>query len=631
MPDYTFPKLLKHNYEKYSDKKVAMLKKDRGIWQPYTWKECYEIVKNFSLGLLSMGLKPGDKVSIIGRSSPEWYWADIAVQAAGGIVVGIFNDCMPAEIKHYTLSSESKFIIAEDQEQVDKVLEIKEELPLIEKVIYWEPKGLWFYDQPYIISLDDVLSNGKEYEKTHLGLFEENIEKGVGDDTVLILYSSGTTGLPKGAMISNNNVLGISAALQAIHKWNDTDNYMSPIPPAWITGHVNIGMSFLAGCVTSFAESNETMQADLREVGPQTVMYAPPMWEQMVRMIQAKLTDTSGTKRFLYNIFLPIGYKKCDTEVARKELGFFWKALYRIADLVVYRNLKDKLGMLRVRDAYTGGMAVSPEIIRYYRAIGINMKMAYGLTEGGSNLVEIRDDDVKLETSGVPLDGIEVAVTEEGEILVRGIGLIKGYHKNPEATSRAIRGSWLHTGDFGHLDEDGHLTVMDRMADVKPLSTGKKFSPQYTETRLRFSPYVKDSLVFGNEKVEHIACLIDIDEVNAGHWAEAHNLPYTTYTDLSQKDEVIKLISSEIEKINRGLPEHAQVKKLVVMHKPFDPDELEVTRTGKLRRGAIEERFRDILDAVYEGKDTIRVQTPITYRDGRKGMLETTLKVQTLE
>lgn len=631
MRDDTFPKLLMQQYEKCQDKTVAMRHKDKGIWQTYTWKGYYEKVKFFSLGLISMGLKRYDKVSILGENQPQWYWANLAVQAAGGIVVGIFIDCMPEEVKYYVSNSETRFVLAHDQEQVDKVLEIKDELPLVEKVIYWDPKGLWLYDKPFLISFDEVLELGREYEKLHSNVFEENVKKGDGDDIALILYTSGTTGVPKGAMVSHNNILNLTKVMLKIDPARDTDNYVSAISPAWITEHNMIAVHLIVGGPVSFPEDPETVQEDIRDIGPQTLFYSARQLEATSRMIQAKIMDTSAPKKLLFNLFLPVAYKKADTEIARKGMSLLWRAIYWLGSVTVYRNLLDKLGMLNARKVYSGGAAVSPDIIRFFRGIGVNVKVGYGSSEGGVAGSGQRDGDVKLETAGPPYGSVEMRLTDEGELLVRGPGVFKGYYRNPEATKIAISDGWFRTGDFCHLDEDGHLTVMGRVTDVRGLSSGKKFSPDYSEIRLRFSPYLKDALVFGVESEDYVTAIINIDKENVGRWAEAGHIAYTTFTDLSQKPEVIDLVAKEIEKVNKGLPDHARIKKFVNLQKEFDPDESELTRTRKLRRAFVEQRFKDIIDCMYSGSTEIEIQSEITYRDGRKGLTGTILKVCSLD
>ena len=622
----TFPKLLAEQ-RRLRSSKIAMRRKDRGIWKEYTWQYYYDKVKYFSLGLISIGLKRGDKVSILGENEPEWYWADLAIQAAGGIVIGIFTDCMPNEVQYYAGFSDSKFILAHDQEQVDKVLEVIKNLPLIEKVIYWDPKGLWFYNQPFLISFDQIIELGQEYEKTHPHEFEDNIQKGAGDDVALILFTSGTTGLPKGAMVSYNNILKVAKHVQPVDPNFETDNYLSAISPAWITEHSSMASHLLVGMPVSFPEDPETVQQDLREIGPQIVFFAARQLEAMARIIQAKMADSGLLKKTAFNLFLPIGYKHCENKLACKESGIWLKIFYALGDLIVFRNLRDKFGILHARKAYSGGAALSPDIIKFFRAMGLNLRVGYGSSEGGVSICGQLEGEIKLETAGRPWGSVEVRLTDDNELLVRSPGVFKGYYKNPDATAKAIINGWYQSGDFCHIDEDGHVVVMGRMNDVRGLATGKKFSPDYTEIRLRFSPYIKDALVFGRETESYVTAIINIEKETVGRWAESKHIAYTTFSDLSQKSEVLDLITQELKKINSSLPEHARIRKFVSLNKEFDPDESELTRTRKLRRAFVEQKFKEIIDGMYNGDSEIKQISEITYRDGKKGRVETFIKV----
>ena len=627
----TLAKLLKYNYEKYGDRRVALRAKDRGIWRTYTWKDYYEKVKYFSLGLMSLGLEPGDKVSVLGESKPEWYWAELATHGALGTVVGIFTDCLPSEVKYYAEDSESKFVVAHDQEQVDKLLEIEDKLPLLKKVVYWEPKGLWSYNAPILMSLDDVIESGKEYEKGHPGLFEDNIEKGKGEDIGGIMYTSGTTGLPKGAMLSIRALVEGARAWHSIDKWTISDQFLSFMSPVWLTDQaVGVGGSLLAGMKINFPEEPETVQENIREVGPQILFWGPRNWESVTRLIQAKMIDTSAFRRLMYQLFLPVGYKMAESRLAREKVNWLWRSLCFIANLVVFRALKDKVGLLKVRCAYSAGAALSPDIFRYFQAIGVNIKQLYGSTEMG--LVTIHpDDDVRPETCGPIMPGYECRLSEDGEILVRGDNLFCGYYKKPEATKKAYVGDWYSSGDFGHIEDDGHLIVIDRMEDLKELSGGRKFSPQHTEIRLRYSPYIKDTLVVGSEDKAFVTTIINIDIDNVGRWAEARRIPYTTFTDLSQKPEVIKLVMSEIQRVNRNLPEWTTIRRFVNLHKEFDADEAELTRTRKIRRTFVEDRYQYLINALYGDKHELNVEAPIVYRDGRQGTIMTTIRVNAVD
>jgi long-chain acyl-CoA synthetase len=631
MTENTLPKLLKKNAEKYGDQRIAMRVKDRGVWQRFTWKDYYENVKYFSLGLLSLGMKRGDKVSILGENKPEIFWAELGIQAVGGTMVGIFTDCTPPEVKFYVTDSDSTFVVAHDQEQVDKLLQIKEDLPLVKKVIYWDPKGLWSYEDPILISFLEMIRLGKEYEKNYPGLFEECIENGKGEEIALICYTSGTTGLPKGAMISHKGLVAIAYAWRDVDHWSDNDRYVSFIPPGWIAEQaVGVAGQLVSGMEVNFPEEPETVQENIREIGPSILFFAPRLWENINRMIQAKITDTSALRRWIYHLLLPIGYKTAEYRSSKKGPSPFLKFLHHLAHGVLFRPLKDRVGLSRIRCAYTAGSAVSPEILNYFQAIGVNIKQLYGGSEQGLVTIHL-DGEIKYETCGPPMPGVEVCLSPEGEILVKGDNIFSGYYKNLEATQEKIRDAWYYTGDFGHIDEDRHLVVIDRMEDLKELKGGRKFSPQFAEIRLRFCPYIKDALVIGGEDKDYVTAIINIDLDNVGRWAEARRIPYTTFTDLSQKSEVIELIKKDIQRINKFLPEWSRIRKFVNLHKEFDADEAELTRTRKLRRTFVESRYNDLITALYGEDREYNVEASITYRDGRKGVIKTAIQINPVE
>jgi len=638
----TLPKLLKYNYEKYGDTKVAMRVKQFGIWQAYTWKDFYDKTKYLSLGLISLGLKPGDKVSILGDNKPEWYCAELAVQAAGAVATGIFTDCMSNEVRYYVEHSDSKFAIAHDQEQVDKFLTpykdregkehppLKDELKLLKKVIYWDPKGVWNYDEAILLSFNEVMELGKEYEKKHPGAFEKSIENVKSDDVCILSYTSGTTGLPKGAMMKHGTMIQAAESLLTVERWEDDDQYVSFLPPAWIAEQAfGVGGSLLYGIEVNFPEAAETVLENIREIGARVLFWGPRNWESVNRMIQAKIIDTTPLNRLLYHIFLPVGYKYTDIQEARQKPSPFWRFMHFLAHWAVFRDLKDKVGLSNVRMAYTAAAPISPDVIRFFRAIGVNIKQLYGGTEQG--LVTLhRGDDVRPETSGPVMPKVQVRLTDDGEVLIKGENLFCGYYKSPEATEEKLQGGWYHSGDFGNITEDGHLVVMDRMADLRELKGGRKFSPQYAEIRLRFSPYIKDVLTIGGGDKDYVTCVVNIDLDNVGRWAEARRIPYTTFTDLSQKPQVIELIRTDIVRINKTLPQWARIKKFANLHREFDADEAELTRTRKIKRNVVEERYKDLIDAMYGGASELTVEAPITYRDGRKGTITTALKINSV-
>jgi long-chain acyl-CoA synthetase len=631
MAEASLNQLLKAQYEKYGKTKVAMRRKDYGIWNEYTWKDYYENVKYFGLGLISLGLKAGEKVAIIGENDPEWYWAALAAQAARGVGVGIFPDCAPAEVKYVIENSDTVFVVAEDQEQTDKVIQIRDEIPNVRKVIYWDSKGMYGYIDPFIMSFYDVVKLGREYEKFHPGLLESLIAQSKPDEIAVMCYTSGTTGLPKGAMASNRYITSAGECLFAIDGWRPEDDYLSYLSPAWGTEwNLGLGTALRTGTSVCFAEKPETIQANIREIAPRVVFYNPRMWETLNSMVQSKISDTHVIYRFAYNLMLPVGYRIADARLRKERVGLFWRCLYAVAEWLLFRPLRDKLGLVNIRWAYSAGAGISPDILRFFQSINVNLKQIYGLTESQMNCIH-RDGDVNPETCGPPLPGHQVRISEAGEILLKPAEPFSGYYKNPEATkARFDSHDWILSGDAGYITEDGHLVVMDRLEYLMELGEGRKFSPDFIETRLRFSPYIRDVMIIGGKGKGFVTAIIIIDFDNVGKWAEDHHLTYTTFTDLSQKPQVSDLVLNDIRRINAVLPDWARVKKYLLFHKEFDPDEAEMTRTRKIRRSFMEDKYRALVDSLYSNAEEVIAEAPITYQDGRKGIVKTTITIRDL-
>lgn len=625
----TIPQLIWRNCQKWTDKPAVCVKR-RGIWQSYSWQEYYEKVKYFSLGLISLGFEPGDVICIIGDNEPEWFWAEFAAQAAGGLATGMFVDSIPAEVKYIASHSGSKFAVVNDQEQTDKFLEIKSELPLLKKIIYWDPKGLKNYDDPILTSFNKVLEIGKEYEKSHPGLFEENVQKGKGDDKAFIYYTSGTTGLPKGAVLTHKALINTARAFLSRFPLDENDNLVSNFPPAWV------GDSFFAtiphlltGARLNFPEEPETVSEDTREVGPDFVIYGPRQWESLVSSVQVKMADAGALKRLIYNLFMPVGYKIADMNFRNEKPDLFWRTLHSIAHAVLFRPLKDKLGLSNARFAVTGSSVLSLDSFRFIHALGVELRQNYASTEAGFISCHSKGE-IDFQSVGRPAPGVEVRITDEGELLVRSECVFTGYHKDPEKTAAVLSNGWCRTGDAVHVNEEGHLIFLDRLEHMGELASGVRYAPQYIEGRLRFSPYIKDAMVVGGKDKEYVCAIINIDFAMVGKWAEHHRIPYTTFVDLSQKKEVAELIQQDLTRVNNYLPEGARVKKFVLLHKEFDPDEAELTRTRKLRREFMEQRYKELIDAMYNGADSVTVQASVTYRDGRKGTVSTSVQIRSL-
>jgi len=626
--ELTIPKLFFEQAGKYGKDRVAMREKEFGIWCPVTWQDYFENVKYLSLGLISLGLKEGDKVSMIGDNRPEGLWAEMAALCARGVGVWLFQDCLVDEVKYIIDHSDTRFLFGEGQEEVDKGISIFHECPKLEKIIWDDPKGMRNYDQDYLISLKEVKELGRELDKKEPDLFKDLVYKGHGDEVALLFYTSGTTSLPKGALLSHNNMLTMGKHLMAVDPCLDQDDYVSYLPFAWIGEQMmSISCGLQIGYTINFPEAPETAQENIREIGPH-VMFAPPrMYEEMTRRVQVKHLDATWTKRKLYELSTKIGYHVANLKFNKKPVPFYLKLLEWLASITVQKKLKDHLGLSNVRNAYTGGAAMGPDHFRFFHALGVNLKQIYGQTEVAGISVVHKSGDIKFDTVGHPIPGTEIKITEDGEIITKSSSVFLGYYKNPEATASALKDGWLHSDDRGFIDDDGHLVVFDRTKDVFTLRDGKPFAPQYLETRLKFSPYVKDSWVIGDKK-DYISAVLCIDYQVVGKWADENKLNYTSYTELSQKEEVYDLIEKQIRQANKDLPDAAKVAKFTSLYKELDPDDDELTRTRKLRRKFVEKRYKDILDALYSDANMVHIDTTIKYEDGREAHIKTDMHIR---
>lgn len=628
--DLTIPKLFYQQATKYGKDRVAMREKEFGIWLPITWQDYLENVKYLALGLINLGLEEGDKVSMIGDNRPEGLWAEMATLCARGIGVWLFRDSLIDEVKYIIDHSDTRFIFGEGQEEVDKAISIFNECPKLKKIIWDDPKGMRNYDQDYLISLKEVQQLGRELEKDKPQLFEELINKGRGDEVALLFYTSGTTALPKGALLSHHNMLTMGQHLMAVDPCFDTDDYVSYLPFAWIGEQMmSISCGLQIGYTLNFPEEPETAQENIREIGP-NVMFAPPrMYEQMTRTVQVKYLDSTWIKRKFYEFSTYIGYKVANLKFDKKPARWYWKVLEWLASISVQKKLKDHLGLSGVRNAYTGGAAMGPDHFRFFHALGVNLKQIYGQTEVAGISVVHRNGDIKFDTVGHPIPGTEVKIAEDGEILTRSPSVFLGYYKNPEATKKTLIDGWLYSGDKGFIDDDGHLVVFDRTKDVFTLKDGKPFAPQYLETRLKFSPYIRDSWVIGDKK-DYISAVLCIDYSVVGKWADEKKLNYTSYQELSQMPEIYDLVEKQIRQANKDLPDVAKVVKFTNLYKELDADDDELTRTRKLRRGFVEKRYEDIVNALYSDKNTVHIDTTIKYEDGREARIVTDMQIRSV-
>ena len=627
----TIPGLLRANYERWGDREVAIRDKDFGLWQEYTWKECYEKVKYFSLGLVSLGLQPGDKVAIIGDNEPEWFWSAFATQAARGIVVPQFTDAIPEELKYTLDFADCKFVVARDQEQVDKILDIKGDLPKVEKIIYWYYKGMRNYTEPLLVRFDQVGELGKKYEKRHPGHFDRSMESLSPEDIANIYYTSGTTGQPKAVMCSHRSLIGSSRATLTLSDLSHKDNILCYLPPAWV-GEAYLGSipHLLTGAKLNIPEEPETVLHDITEILPYMILGGPRQWEGWVSQIRAKISEAGALEQAVYNVFMPIALKVADCRLKGKPVPVHLKLLYAVSDLLLLRAIRDRIGLSNAKFAATAGSVLGEDTFKFIGALGIKLRQVYGSSEGGM-ISGHQEDDIRVATVGSPLPGVAVKVNEEGEILVKSEYAFTQYYKNPEATAKALRDGWWYSGDAGTVDDHGHVIFMDRVSELGALRSGDKYAPQYIESGLRFSTYIKDAMAVGDKTRDFVTAMVIIDFENVGRWAEMNRVPYTTFTDLSQKEEVGRLIRADMERVNDALPEVSRVKRYVLLHKEFDPDEADLTRTRKLKREALEKRYCELIEALYDGREEIEVEAEITYQDGKKGKLRTSLKIHTME
>ena len=626
----TLPKLLLHQARQFGDR-VALREKEFGIWQTITWRQFAAHVRDFALGLHALGVRRGDKVAIIGDNRPEWLYAELAAQAIGGAAVGVYQDSVAEEVRYVLQASDARVIVAEDQEQVDKILEIWPDLRDVLKVIYYYPKGLRTYREPFLAHFPDIEALGRSYGAHYPQLFDAEVAAGCGADVALLATTSGTTARPKLAMLTHTNLISQGCGLLAVDPIQPGDEFVSFLPLAWVGEQmITVACGMQVGFTINFPESASTVQENIREIGPH-VMFAPPrIWENMLSSVQVKIQDSTRFKRWMFEQAMRVGYAMADARFARRRSLPWLRLGYALARYLVFEPVKDHLGLRFLRRAYTGGAALGPDVFRFYHALGVNLKQVYGQTESSGLSVIHRDGDIKYQTVGKPLPNTEVRIAENGEILVRSPAVFPGYYKNPEATAEALADGWLHSGDAGYFDADGHLVVIDRAKDVMVLHDGTTFSPQFIENKLKFSPSIKEAVVFGGDW-PFVTALINIDFANVGKWAETRHLSYTTYTDLAQKPEVYALIRRDVERANADLPPAARIRRFLLLHKELDADDAELTRTRKVRRRYIAQRYADLVSALYSNDDDVEVETTITYQDGRTALISTRLRIETLD
>ncbi len=632
----TFPKLLMRNARSFGKDKVALREKEFGVWQSFTWEDYFNHVKYFCLGMVSLGLNKSDTVSIIGDNRPEWVYAEIAAQCTGAIGIGIYQDSILKEVSYIINLAESKFIIAEDQEQVDKILDMGDELPSVRKIIYTDERGMRKYDDERLIFFPEVEKLGREYEKANPGIFESMVNATNPEDPAQICTTSGTTGNPKLAVLTHKNMLSMAKNLGEVDPKFGKDEFVSFLPLPWIGEQMMcVASALLFGFTVNFPEQPETATDNIREIGPNVIFSPPRVWENLAATVQVKILDASPMKRYLFNKFLPVGYEWADLKFQKKTPTLIQKLRYMVAYLLVFRALKDRLGFTNIRSASTGGAALGPDTFRFFHALGVNLKQIYGQTEiSGISCIHV-DGDVNFDSVGKPIPETDVKILDPdesgvGEVVSKSPALFIGYYKNPQATEETIIDGWLHSGDAGYFDERGHLIIIDRMKDIMTLESGERFSPMFIENKLKFSPYIKEVVCIGHKR-DYIIAMICIDFGIVGKWAEENRLNYTTYTDLASKPQVYDFIQKEVEKVNATLKESQRIKKLLLLYKELDADDDELTRTRKVRRGFIDQKYADIIEGVYNNDQIIHIDTIIKYQDGKTSRLKTDIAVRDLK
>jgi long-chain acyl-CoA synthetase len=591
--------LLAAQARRYGRRKVALREKKYGIWQEVTWDDYAAHVRALCLGLLQLGLARGDKVAVISGNRPAWLFTELAAQAAGAIPLGIFVDSLPDHVKLVLRHSEARVVLVEDQEQADKVVSVRNDLPRLERIIVDDVRGLEGQRDPMVTSLEAVEELGRQLDAREPGRYEALLERGTPEDVAVLLYTSGTTGVAKGAMISHRNLLATAASVTQVDRIRDSDEIVSFLPFSWVgEQNLSVAIPLYTGATVNFPEEPETTRDDLREIGPHVMIAPPRFWETMCSEYQVKMVDAGRLKRAAARLALALGGQVAARRLSGRAPGWGDRLRQHLAHVLAFRTLLDKFGLARVRFAYTGGAPLGPEIFGFFRATGLNLKQVYGQTESSGICVLHPDGDVRADTLGQPTPGTQVRISDTGEILVAGESVFLGYYKNPDATTRALENGWLHTGDAGLVDERGHLVMIDRVTDVLRLADGSRFSPALIENKLKFSPYVREAVVVGEQR-PHVVAMIQIDLGNVGSWAEAHRLPFTTFKDLSGKAEVSALIAEVVARVNQDLPDVARIRAFGLFDKELHADDGELTRTQKVRRATILEKYGHMVEDLY--------------------------------
>ena len=607
---------------------AAIREKAYGIWQTYSWVDYLRYVKHTGLGFIALGCQRGVTVGLITGNHPEWLFSELGAQAVGCITLNLFTAAVAEELSTSLNRIQAAFVVVQDQEQVDKLIAARTKLSHIRRVIYIDPTGMGSYkEDPWLISYRELLERGQGLEKERPEIFGEELRRGNPEETALMIQTSGTTGLPKLAMLSHRNLTAIGESWIGAVSIKPGENWISMSPPAWIVDQMwGLGVALLGGMTMNFPETPETVVEDFREIGPSRIITASRFWEELASRIRVRMADAGWIKRRLFKGAEQIGRAVLARQIRKEHLSPLLKGLHHLAKLVIYRPLLDRIGCANFRSAYTGGHPISPDVISFFRAIGLNLKQCYGLTEAGGIFQIQPDDEVKPETVGRTLPGVQIRIAEDQEVLVFGRAVFQGYYQDYQATEAAFVQGWLRTGDAGYLDRDGHLLIIGRKEEIIRNKSGEAFSPDFIETRLKFSPFIKEAVIFGEGR-PCLTAMINIDFGNTGNWAEARMIPYTTYMDLSQQTAVEKLIQKEVQKVNEQLPDVMKIHRFILLYKLLDADDDELTRTGKVRRRFVYGLYLKLIEAMYSGVDEVRVKGKIRYRDGQTGEIDTTVRI----
>jgi len=627
LKNITLPQLLMRNASVYGHQ-TAIREKAYGIWQKYTWADYFHYVTLTAAGLASLNLKRGENLCMVVHNHPEWLFSELAAHALGATTLNLFTSSVADELAFSIKRINSPIVIVQDQEQADKLLEVRDKLSQTQKVIYIDPTGMTSYgDEPWLMSFADLLEEGRKFIKDRPGFVEAEIHQGRPDDIAVMIQTSGTTGVPKLAMLSHRNLVTMAEQWFWEAKIEPEENWLSMSPPAWIVDQMwGVGVALRTAMVMNFPETAETVLEDFREIGPSMIITSSRFWEDMASRIRVKISDAGWVKKKLFYLGEKIGKSVVEKQSHKKTIPLSLRMLYRVMNHLVYKPLLDRLGCSRFRSAFTGGHPISPDVIHFFRAIGLNLKQCYGLTEACGIFQIQPDHEVKLETVGKPMMLTEVKIAEDQEVLVKSDANFSGYYNDYQSTQNAFENGWLKTGDAGYIDSDGHLLIIGRKEDIIRNKSGDAFSPDFIETRLKFSPYIKEAVTFGEAR-PYITAMINIDMGNVGSWAEERMIPYTTYMDLSQQPAVEELILQEVKQVNEQLPEVMKIRKFVLLYKLLDADDEELTRTGKVRRRFVYGLYLKIIEAMYNNLRNVEVTGKVKYRDGRIGEIQTTINI----